>query len=243
MKNKTRVALCLSGEPRSSMFCFPYIYESLINLGSEYEVDVYIHSWKNFRALPLYKPKNYLIEWVNERDFFNKIIKSLKFEKSPNATNIIKELNFHTDNSNPLKNYFLMYLSMKQCFNLIDTSYDIYIRGRLDFYISYPLNLIPILEEIKLKSYDVFLPSIDINNQIFFNDQFAVCNLKGAKYYFNLFNEIPSLIEETGMVNPHIWLKNYLKNSKLNVKNSSFLIDLVRSSRVITACNHPYYDN
>ena len=40
---KTKIALCLSGEPRSSMFCFPYIYESFIDLGDKYEIDIYIH--------------------------------------------------------------------------------------------------------------------------------------------------------------------------------------------------------
>ena len=44
MTGKPKIALCLSGEPRSSMFCFPYIYESFLDLGFEYEVDVYIHS-------------------------------------------------------------------------------------------------------------------------------------------------------------------------------------------------------
>jgi hypothetical protein len=34
---KIKIALCLSGEPRSSMFCFPYIYESFINLGPQYQ--------------------------------------------------------------------------------------------------------------------------------------------------------------------------------------------------------------
>jgi hypothetical protein len=69
-----KIALCLSGEPRSSMFCFPYIYESFINLGPQYEVDVYIHSWKNFRALPLYNPKSIKIEPNKTQQVFRPII-------------------------------------------------------------------------------------------------------------------------------------------------------------------------
>jgi hypothetical protein len=55
-----KIALCLSGEPRSSMFCFPYIYESFINLGPQYEVDVYIVG--RILELYLYNPKSIKIE-------------------------------------------------------------------------------------------------------------------------------------------------------------------------------------
>ena len=50
-----KIALCLSGKPRSSMFCYPYIYDAFMN--NEHQVDVFIHSWNECRALDLYRPK------------------------------------------------------------------------------------------------------------------------------------------------------------------------------------------
>ena len=74
---KIRVALCLSGEPRSSMASFPYIYEAFLKDNDTYDIDVYSHSWKGFRALDLYKPKNSQIESINEPIFINNIINNL----------------------------------------------------------------------------------------------------------------------------------------------------------------------
>jgi len=249
MNDKTKIALCLSGEPRSSMFCFPYIYESLINLGPEYEVDVYIHSWRNFRALNLYNPKNYTIDWIDEERFFASFMDYQLDLNVPSILRNIKEFNSHSYSSNSIKNYLLMYLSNKRCFNLINTSYDIYIRSRLDFYLNSPLDIISSINDIKNKKYDVSIPLLLLDNPLkkdvsnLFSDQFAICNLKGAKYYFNIFDNIPNLIEKTEAMNSHVWLKSYLENSNLNIKPSNFFTDLVRSSRVITAYHQPYYDN
>ena len=58
MNKKIKIALCISGEPRSTMASFPYIYETFLLDNPIYQTDVYLHSLKGFRALPLYKPKN-----------------------------------------------------------------------------------------------------------------------------------------------------------------------------------------
>tara|TARA_B110000503_G_scaffold130965_1_gene204947 strand:+ start:10026 stop:10787 length:762 start_codon:yes stop_codon:yes gene_type:complete len=253
MNKKTKIALCLSGEPRSSMFCFPYIYESFINLGPEYEVDVYIHSWKNFRALKLYNPKEYSIDWINEELTFLEIWEELKTKKlGSNVSEILNEATKYTYNQNAIKNYFLMYMSMQKCFNLIKTPYDIYIRGRFDFYFPFPLNLIPILKEFKTNKYDISLPLIErtlvpspglTKNFHIYSDQLSICNPKAAKYYFNMSQNIFDLIKTTDSIDSHDWLKSYINNSELNINTHSFPIDLVRSSRIITQQNEPYFDN
>ena len=245
--SKIKVALCLSGEPRNSMFCFPYIYESLINLGPDYEVDIYIHSWKNFRALSLYNPKKYSIEWIEgEKLLKEKYLYLRSLTNHFKTQKLLDELYKHTFNSSPVKNYFLMYLSMLECFNLIDTSYDLYIRGRFDLYFNLPFNIKFILESIKENKYDIFLPHIIENQkkQLLFNDQFAICNLKGANHYFDTYNNIPNLIEQTNSLNTHYWLEEHLTKSNLSIKSSMCQeLDLVRSSKVISIYDTPHYEH
>jgi hypothetical protein len=254
MENKTRIALCLSGEPRSSMFCFPYIYESLINLGPKYEVDVYIHSWKNFRALPLYNPKNYLIDWISEEKYYEEVIFELINNQHLNSSNVNQELKYiieNTRNVGPLKNTLLMCLSMQQCFNLIKKPYDIYIRGRFDYYFPNKFNLYPLIKNIKSKKRDIILPEIEVYNAdhtkhlySLFDDKFAICNLEGAKYYFNIYDSIFKILPKETLLNPHILLKEYLNKSNLNIDLINInTIDLVRSTRIITHQNTLYLDN
>jgi len=253
MNNKTKIALCLSGEPRSSMFSFPYIYESLINLGPEYEVDVYIHSWKNFRALSLYNPVDYTIGWVDEERFFKDAISSIPYP-SQNSSNLNLELKYikeNTLNAGALKNTFLMSLSMRESFKLVINPYDIYIRGRLDFYFPFKLDIISFINDIKFQSNDIILPKIEIYNHLneyshdLIHDHFAICNLKAAKYYFNFYNHLPNIISNSEKINPHFFLKTYLDNSNLNLKsfNCTRSIDLIRSSKIITNLHLPYLDN
>ena len=115
MDNKIKVALCLSGEPRSSMFCFPYIYEAFLKPNPLFKTDTYIHSWKNFRALDLYNPKNYKIQNTND-DFIGDIINTLNF--SPSLQEQLSYYNLHTKSTNFLFNQIKMFYSIKECFNL-----------------------------------------------------------------------------------------------------------------------------
>ena len=252
--NKIKVALCLSGEPRNSMFCFPYIYESLINLGPLYEVDVYIHSWKEFRALPLYKPKEFKINWINEEDFYKTILIQLKNNTNQNSPNVNLELDYilqNTLNVGTLKNSLLMYSSMQKCFELIKKPYDAYIRGRFDLYFPNILTIQNLIEEVKNKKSDIILSEIRVYNEhngylrTLFDDKFAICNLEGAKHYFNIYNDIFNIIPKANMLNPHVFLKNYLDKSKLNINSLSFGFnyDLIRSTRIVAYNKSPYFDN
>lgn len=256
MKNKVKIALCLSGEPRSSMFSFPYIYESLIDIADYYEVDVYIHSWKYFRALPLYKPKNYQISWINEEKYFDQFLNKLKTNEQILTPDVNKELKYiiqNTPNAAPLKNTLLMYLSMQSCFNLIEESYDVYIKGRFDYYFSNKLDIIHLIKNITEEKNDIIIPTIEhlqVFNEhekyirILPDDRFAICNLKGAKYYFNLYNDIDNILLKLKLLNPHFLLKDYLAKSELNITTTNITpMDLVRSSKVITKHHTPYLDN
>ena len=112
---KIKVALCLSGEPRNSMFSFPYIYESLVKLGHMYEVDIYIHSWKDFRALPLYNPKKYSIDWVEGGELLKEKFLYLRSLTNHSKTQkLLDQLYEFSFNSTPLKNSFLIF----ECYHI-----------------------------------------------------------------------------------------------------------------------------
>ena len=49
--NKIKIALCISGEPRDSMVSFSFIYESFLRPYPNLDIDVYVHSFKPYRAL------------------------------------------------------------------------------------------------------------------------------------------------------------------------------------------------
>ena len=222
---KIKIALCLSGEPRSSMFCFPYIYESFINLGHEYDVDVYIHSWKNFRALPLYNPK------------------SIKIEPSK-PTEIKSKISYPYNNSYFL-NHTLMHYSIGECFNLIKEKYDLYIRCRLDLIFDSKLILYPIFLDILNSQYDIFSLHSDYptkpSNGI--DDQILISNFKGAKILSQYRDQIlfsskkyfDKLTEEVGSFTAEGYLKNYLDKQDIKVINNPLSnYRLVRNSQVQT---------
>jgi hypothetical protein len=222
---KIKVALCLSGEPRSSMFCFPYIYESFINLGPQYEVDVYIHSWKNFRALPLYNPKNLKIE--------------------PNKSQQIKLQIPPPYTTSHYQNHTLMHYSIGECFNLIQESYDIYIRCRLDLIFDSKLILYPIFLDILNNQYDIFSLHSDYptkpTNGI--DDQILISNFKGAKILSQYRDQILSspkeyfdkLTKEIGNFTAEGYLKYYLDKQDIKViSNPLSNYRLVRNSQITT---------
>ena len=173
MTGKIKIALCLSGEPRSSMFCFPYIYETFLKPHPLYDVDVYIHTWKGFRALSLYNPKNCYVDFLNEEKFYVSYYNSfISTSKEFNQT--LKKEGKVSNNSSFLKNSTLMYYSIQKSFQLIKDKYDICIRSRLDLFFPSPFNINPIILDIVSKKYDIFLPKDTETSQ--YNDQLAIGN-------------------------------------------------------------------
>ena len=239
---KPKIALCLSGEPRSSMFCFPYIYETFLKETAYYDIDVYIHSWKGFRALDLYNPKKYRIEFINEPIFVNNIVKNIN--KLPTDLNTMFSVSeTFTPNVNVFKNSLLMLSSIKKSFSLIEESYDVYIRCRPDIFFRNKFWIVPILKDILNKKYDMFIPL----NFAFkttpnhYSDQIAIGTYSSMQLYSNLIDNLNILISKTNKWNPEIWLKYWLDIN--NIKVSQHFIDhvLIRQSYVKT--NLPDYNN
>lgn len=229
---KTKIALCLSGEPRSSMFCFPYIYESFINLGPEYEVDIYIHTRKGFRALELYNPKKFLIDKVDENKLWDNYFNHL----NTNFPEIIKS-SLTNVNQNNIKNLYLMILGINKCFNLIDNpeEYDIIIRSRLDLIIRYKYFFHKIFYSILNNGYNLFIPSGSFNDSIdrIYIDQLAIGNPISMEYYSNLIHNLDLVLEKVRNFHPESWYYNYLNSNKnLKIYQDFIFYNLVRKSSV-----------
>jgi hypothetical protein len=230
---KCKIALCLSGEPRSSMFCFPYYYETFLNNNPMYETDVYIHTWKNFRALPLYNPKKFTIDIIDQNQYLNNF-----FNKNGlnNLLTVKKDLAFFgnlTKHSVKIYNTLLMHTSIKRCFDLIDQSYDIIVRGRFDLFFSTKLDIIPyILDLIKYQTSDIILPftkyNLPQNTLPYISDQFAIGTPKAMKIYSNLIDNIVSVIESTESIIPEVLLSQHLRNNNLRVKDVILSPELIR---------------
>jgi hypothetical protein len=235
MENKTRIALCLSGEPRSTMASFSYIYESFLQENPNYEVEIYIHSWKGFRALELYKPKNYLISNIDTHLSFINFLNSLNFS----SKKVIESLSSYTSlthNIHPLKNVFLMYSSIKECFSLIDKKYDLYIRCRPDLFLEGKINLVNLLPLFK-SGIDIitgtkYNPNL---NQFLIDDQLAICNYKGFEIYSNTILNIEELISQSQSLSPEVLLETHLNNNNVKLYNYFFNHHLIKGSNIFSS--------
>ena len=232
---KIKIALCLSGEPRSSMFCFPYYYETLLQDNLLFETDVYIHSWKNFRALPLYNPINHKIDIIDQNQYLNNLFNTSGLN---NLLSVKKELEFFgnlTKKRIKLYNTLLMYSSIKKCFELINQPYDIIIRGRFDLFFPDKLDLTAsLLDLILYKNSDIIVPFKAHNlDSPHITDQFAIGTPKAMKIYSTLIDNISSIVEKTESVIPEIILSQHLRDSNLRIKDVLPPPELVRGVNVI----------
>jgi hypothetical protein len=140
-----KIALCLSGQPRS--FQKGYEYHKL-NLLDHYDVDVYIHSHSHIpqELIDLYKPKSFLFGELDTSDT------DAKYTNTPNAI------------KHPPRFTKTMFSSIYECGQLIQGQYDWVIRSRTDFALNC---VIPFPELDKEKLY---LP-IDASDQFAFGNQ------------------------------------------------------------------------
>tara|TARA_R110000803_G_C11879813_1_gene309569 strand:+ start:32 stop:790 length:759 start_codon:yes stop_codon:yes gene_type:complete len=241
MSGKKRIALCLSGEARNSMFCFPYIYENFINLGDKFEIDVYIHTWKGFRALNLYNPIAIEKQIVNENLLFDPFLESF-FPKinSDLLKQRINEGQDYTTYSNSIKNMFLMFYSIKKCFDLThsysSTPYDFYIRSRSDIFFKSPLYIKNILLDIEEKIYDMFIPYEIVSNRYLnqYCDQIAISNYKSMEIYSNIINNLDIPVNKQQTFNSQVLLKSWLDYNDIKVNQTYADFGIVRHSEVIT---------
>lgn len=232
MDKKIKIALCLSGEPRSTMASFPYIYETFLRTNSIYHTDVYLHSLKGFRAFNLYNPKKSSIEFIDINSYRQRISDFL----TPFYQSIaLRDIPYSLHSSN-LINQVIMFDSIKKSINLVEGSYDIIIRARYDMLFSTKFFIEPIIDDILSNRYDIFIPHMKPSgpDRGEFNDQFAIGNPNSMFTYSNIINHIYNIIEETKFLNSQLWLKYWLDKNNIKVHQSFLDWALIRQCHNIT---------
>jgi len=237
MTGKPKIALCLSGEPRSSMASFPYMYESFLKDNHLYDIDVYAHSWKGFRALDLYNPKKYIIEKTNQELY--------SLNEIPKFTNLPKEVEIlfkisegFTPNVSLVKNNILMIHSIKKCFDLVEEPYDLYIRCRYDIFFRSKFFIYPIIKDLLEQKYDMFIPlrfayRTEGGNK--YNDQIAIGNYSSMKIYTDIIDNLNLVINKTNKWNFEMWLKYWLDFKKVRINRHFVDYTLIRNSSLTTS--------
>ena len=210
-----KIALCISGKPRSSMFCYPYIYDAFMN--NNHQVDVFIHSWNECRVLDLYRPKK--LEINSDSEALNMLLPML------NLNNINIEGN--------VKNNILMYYSIKKCFDLIDDEYDIIIRARFDLLLQPKLDIESILTDLINKKYDIYIPTKEFNMGGF-NDQLAIGTSEAMKIYSDTFFNLNKFAHELGRWHPETFLGKQLNDNNIKIYQTHWDYRLVRNVNVDT---------
>ena len=231
---KIKIALCLSGEPRSSMFCFPYIYENCINLDPKiFEVDVYSYSFKGYRALPLYNCKKYIIDNRNDEEMFTQWFFPMEEKFSPKCMYLlINTSNNFVNNQSGIRNLFLMYTNIQNCFNLIQGKYNIYIRARYDLIFQNRIFIENYISTILKGEKDIIIPKEYQfkEDDEGYNDQFAIGNYKGMSCYSNLKNSLLNLINKGVTFRSELLLHDWLNNNNIKVQKSYMEHKLIRNS-------------
>ena len=78
-----KIAVCISGQPRAYDKGYEYLKKNLLD---HYDVDIFIHTWKNKvygtkKVIDLYKPVDYLVEDFN---IFDRASLNKKYTNTPN---------------------------------------------------------------------------------------------------------------------------------------------------------------
>ena len=211
-----KIALCISGKFRNSIFCFPTIYRNFI---LNYDTDVFIHTWDDIDdALNLYQPKKILVE--NEKDV-------LKLELAKlDLSNEVKVNPYSNINNN-----ILMYYGVKKVIEMVDDSYDFIIRIRPDLYLNTKLHLDTIFDDLNNKKYDLQIPNSRQNHNGM-NDQIAIGKFKQMKYYSSLIDNVNVISNSIKYWHPETILDVFLKTLGVSVNQLHYEYGIVRNVNV-----------
>ena len=213
-----KIALCISGKPTSSMFCFPYIYDAFLN--NKFNVDVFIHTWDNCRVIDLYNPKRYEIEDLSQNDLLKFFFNQLSL-----PSNISIEGN--------ISNNILQFYSNKKAFDLIPSNYDYVIRCRFDVIIQDKFNLEEILLDLENDKYDIFFPD-EVFNFGGYQDRIYIGKYETMKNAINLIENINVIAQELNRWHPESFLKYQIDRHNIKVFQKDINHRLVRQSNVVT---------
>lgn len=211
-----KIALCISGKFRNSVFCFPTIYRNFI---LNYDTDVFIHTWDDVDdALNLYQPKKILVE--NEKDVLESELAKITL------SNDVKVNPYSNINNN-----ILMYYGVKKVIEMVDDSYDFIIRIRPDLYLNTKLHLDTIFDDLNNEKYDLQIPNSRQNHNGM-NDQIAIGKFKQMKYYSALIDNVNVISNSIKYWHPETILDVFLKTLGVSVNQLHYEYGIVRNVNV-----------
>tara|TARA_B100000900_G_scaffold367616_1_gene344232 strand:+ start:349 stop:1089 length:741 start_codon:yes stop_codon:yes gene_type:complete len=235
MDKKIKIAICLSGEPRNTMASFPYIYENFLNLDPNlYQIDTYSYSFNSFRALPMYNFKKHIIDTEAEADVFNKWFFPIEKKFTPECLNqIVNTSNRVITNQSMIQNIFLMWYNIKNCWDLIQEKYDIYIRLRYDLVFPHPIPTEYFIQQILNNKTDIIIPGDEIEYSNKFCDFLAIGNYKSMSYYSNMINNLLNLMNKYNNFYPEYLLQKHLNSyGDLKINLYPFSLSILRKSYI-----------
>jgi len=218
MADKKKIALCISGKPTSSMFCFPYIYDAFLN--NNLDVDVFIHTWNECRVIDLYKPKKINIEKSDTNFILSNLLPQIRI---PENTVI----------QGSIQNVLLEYYGMHRVFSLVDTEYDYIIRCRFDILVQDKFDFNSIIDELNENKYDIFCPD-EIFNFGGYQNRVFLGKYSAMKHAMNIIENVNELTDRTQKWHPEIFLKEQLDINDVVVHQKDINHRIVRSTSVVT---------
>lgn len=145
-----KIALCLSGQPRSYKEGFEYHKKNLLD---HYDVDVYMHTWSYISPEVLAD----LVDLYGENGKRKAVIQTTKVEETT-LEKIDRDFTNIPSPSFPARNTWLMWYSIYLSILMADHhgeeyNYDVIVRSRYD----YALNIVPALKDTKVNT--IYVPS------------------------------------------------------------------------------------
>lgn len=179
-----KIALCLSGKTRSSMFTFPYIYGAFLN--SELNVDVFVHTWagQDLRVLDLYKPVSCKIDDRSTRDLFEEIKPTLDFPA---------ELEYEQGNDGAIELNYTQMFGLMEVADLVPDDYDYMIRCRFDLLFNGKFDLPAVIDQLNEDKYDIFVPDPQ-ENQGGLQDRVYMGKTSHMKHAMNYWKDINRVV-------------------------------------------------
>jgi hypothetical protein len=218
MKKKPKIAFCISGLTKSSMLCYPYIYDALLNY-PELDIDVFSFTWEeNPRVLDLYRPKEKVVETINWKTIVSHLKRNLEIKQGTI---------FQGNPDNILAEYYGLY----KVFQLVDDSYDYVIRCRFDVIIQDKFDMRPIIEKLENDEFDIFFPDEVFNfggyqNRIFIGKYWAM------KHAMNIISKVNLACNVLGRFHPESFLKWVLDEENVRTYQTDINHRIIRKSFV-----------
>lgn len=216
MVDNLKIALCLSGQPRNSMFCFPYIYDAFLNNG--YKVDVFIHTWNECRVIDLYRPKALTIETNPQDVVIKQVLTQLQIPAGISTEG-------HVNNN------ILQFYSLHKAFELVPADYDYIIRCRFDIIIQDKFNLKKVIETLQSSEYGIFIPD-EIFNFGGYQDRVYIGNYSTMKAAMELILHLNEMLQQMNRWHPESFLKARLDSTGAKVYQQDVNHRIVRTCKV-----------